>query len=708
MKDTGRIVFDKPAKDWNEALPVGNGRMGAMIYGGTGTEILQLNEDSIWFGGPRDRVNPSALSKLPVIRRALDEGRIRDAEDLCALALSGTPDNMSRYEALCNLYILFDGDDDNISDYERSLDIADSVFSVNYRKGDDLISREVIASYPDNVIAVRMRSEEGRLSFMTSLGRGNITWDTRPYGKQVYRRPGYHLDTGTVSNTDDFMTYLTGRTEGEDSVSFGCGIKVVTEGGTAESIGESIVVRGASEAVIYICATSTFYQGSKDRVFSYVKEDLDRAAGRGYEDIRERHVKDVRGLYDRVSLELPEDQWEYVRLFNFGRYLMIAGSRPGSQPLNLQGIWNKDKDPMWGSKYTININTQMNYWPAEACGLSECHLPLFDLIERMKPRGREVASRMYGARGFVSHHNTDIYGDCAPQDTCLSSTYWVMGAAWLCLHIMEHYEYTNDMGFLRELEAAVFLIDMSVIKDGFLTIYPTVSPENEYRLGNGETGCVCGGASMDDMIMKELFSSCLKAAEILGKEDLPETAEIRSAMPHIRPVRITEDGRIAEWHGEETETDPGHRHISHLFGLMPGHSINRETPGLMEAARKTLEVRLGNGGGHTGWSRAWIINLYARLGDGNEALEHLKLLKQNSLLPNLFDDHPPFQIDGNFGLANGILQMLVQCEGDDVQLLPALPGEWNSGSVRGLCIKGGKKIDMTWKDGKVTDSRIYS
>ena len=472
MNDRNKIGFDRPASDWNEALPVGNGRMGAMVFGGIATELLQLNEDSIWYGGPRDRINPSAKEKLPLIRQALDEGRIAEAEDLCALALSGTPDTQSHYEPLGNLYILFDGDGEGVSGYERSLDLREALVTTSFIKDGCRYKREVSASYPDKVIAVRLTSEGGSLSFRTCLCRGNITWDMSPYSQQVYRKPGYNNAVDSVRNTGHNMTYMTGRTGGEDSVSFGCGIKLITHGGTVEPVGDALIVKDAKEAVIFISASTSFYE---EDIFGTVSSVLERAAAKGYEAIERDRLDDYKDLYDRVHLELPDDQWEILRLFDLGRYLMICGSRPGSQPLNLQGIWNKDTDPMWGSKYTININAQMNYWPAEACGLSQCHQPLFDLIERMHPRGIETARRMYGAKGFVAHHNTDLYGDCAPQDTCLSSTYWVMGAAWLCLHIMEHYEYTLDLEFLREhfdtmLDAAEFLLDFGVYKDGYLTL----------------------------------------------------------------------------------------------------------------------------------------------------------------------------------------------------------------------------------------------
>ncbi len=697
------ISFERPASDWNEALPIGNGRMGAMIFGGVATELLQLNEDSVWYGGIRDRVNPSAKDKLPLIRKALDEGRISEAEDLCALALSGIPDTQSHYEALCNLYILFESTDEDVTSYDRTLDLKRSEVTVTYNLQGVKHTRNMIASYPDKVIAVRLRCEkEGQISFRTQLARGNITWDMRPYKKQVYRNPGYNSCVDSVYNPYPDMTYLTGRCAGKGSKEFACGIKVIIKGGEAESIGNSIVVRNADEALILISAATGFYE--KD-IPGYITDRLRSASAKGTESIWNDHFRDYSDLYDRTDLVLPGEE-DVVRMFNFGKYLMISGSREGSQPLNLQGIWNKDFDPMWGSKFTININTEMNYWPCEPLDLPECHMPLFDLLERMKPRGMEVASKMYGMRGFVAHHNTDIWGDCAPQDTCLSSSYWVLGAAWLCLHVWEHYLYTGDVSFLRKhfdtmLQSAVFISDYKVIDNGYLCLSPTISPENEYELPNGEKGCVCKGASMDDQIIKELFEAVISAEEIL-QTGAPEIEEIRENIRLIKPVMIGKDGRIMEWHEDLKETDPGHRHISHLFGLFPGNSIKGTK--LYNAAAKTLEMRLSSGGGHTGWSRAWIINLYASMGMGEEAYKHLRLLMERSLLPNLFDDHPPFQIDGNFGLVSGIIRMILGRDGEE---LPSLPSKWKAGSIRGFKIRGGKRIDLKWEDYKITYRKEY-
>ena len=703
---TDAISFESPAKDWNEALPVGNGRTGAMVYGGVYTDILQLNNDSIWYGNPKDRLNPDAKSNLPKLRKLIKEGRLSEAEDLCALALSGIPDTMSHYEPLGNLYILHDIDPDlKVTSYQRELDLKNAICTTKFTAGDTTYVREVYASYPDSVTVYKVSSDKkGKVSLRTSLSRGNITWDTRSFREQIYRNPGYNSRVGTCRNEGKDMTLMTGDT----GVGFACCIKVVNKGGTLRSIGNTLLAEDADEVTIYISSDTSFY--SEDFVKS-TKDIILNASRKALDTLRAEHIKDHRALYDRVELELPKDQEDVVRLFNFGRYLMIAGSREGSQPLNLQGIWNKDFDPMWGSKYTININAQMNYWPAEICNLSECHMPLFDLIERMKPQGMRAAKEMYGCDGFTAHHNTDIYGDCAPQDTCLSSTYWVMGAAWLCLHIWEHYLYTGDIEFLREHfdtieQAALFLLDFT--GDGKEEVYPSISPENEYVGPDGKPHTICKGAKMDDQIMYELFNAFISASEVTGSDD-DVVRRAKAAVGRLIPVEIGSDGRIKEWREEYEEKDRGHRHISHLFGLFPGHTITSEDKDLCDAARKTLEVRLEEGGGHTGWSRAWIINMYARLCDGDEALKHINLLMEKSLLPNLFDNQPPFQIDGNFGVVSGIARMLLQEDknGDPV-FLPALPTKWHSGSVKGLVTHYGKKVDISWRNGAVFDTKLYS
>lgn len=693
------LDYSQPAINWNEAIPIGNGRMGAMIFGGNQTERIQLNEDSIWYGCPQNRCNQDARENLEKIRTLImEEKDVNQAEQLMRFALSATPQSERMYQPACDLWIQWN--QDTSTNYQRMLQLENGLVSEEYTIGTTHIEKEYFASFKEQMIVVHLKSSiPANLNFNVMMTRERFYDGTKRDEKNA--------------------VYLWGN-GGEGGVRFVIGVRACNINGTLEAIGEHLLIHDADEVTLYISMETSFYHEGEqiDDLRERVSQKLGGFCQKDYDRIKREHIEDYQQLYHRVDFHLNSEQSDNSTLrftedyFQFARYLMISGSRPGSLPLNLQGIWNGSMTPPWDSKYTININTEMNYWPAESCNLSECQMPLFDLLKRMQIRGRQVARQMYGCRGFVAHHNTDLWADCAPQDIYPPASYWVMGGAWLCTHIWTHYMYTLDKEFLIEMypvmrEAVLFFHDYLVEQDGLLVTCPSVSPENTYIMQNGISGCICSGATMDIEIIRDLMKEYLKASEVLGIEDdeVRKTEEIIHKLP---PLRVGKYGQIMEWNEDYEEAEPGHRHISQLYALHPSHQITVDkTPELANAARKTLERRLSYGGGHTGWSCAWIVNLYARLGDGENAWKNLMKLYEKSTCPNLLCNHPAgdgyvFQIDGNFGALSGITEMLLQSDEDRTILLPAVPKDWNCGSIRGLKIYGGGEIDMKWSNGNVT------
>ena len=703
-----------PADKWTEALPIGNGRLGAMVFGGVLCERIQFNEESVWSGGFRNRNNPFAERELNKIRAFLSEGKIRAAEDLARYALSGTPEYQRAYQSLGDMHFRFHGIPEDFSGYERRLCLDEAIATTRFIPGGFLYEREIFASAPADVIVIRLStSNPGGMSFDCRLVRNRLC-----------------ETTGAIGTNG---TFLSGANGGADGISFHWAEIAQSIGGEVEAIGEYLVFRRVRDAFIYTSAVTGFRSENTLEQCLGIIRNAEKAS---YASLRAEHIWDYKELESRISISLgssgsdsagdklptderlagmrdgKEDLGLIALYFRYGRYLLISCSRPGTLPANLQGIWCEHFLPPWDSKYTININTQMNYWPAEICALPECHVPLFDHIRRMHPRGIETASEMYASRGFVAHHNTDIWGDCAPQDTWTPSTYWMLGAAWLCLHIWERYEYTLDLGFLDEhydliKDACLFFMDFLIENErGELVVSPSVSPENTYVLHDGVQGALCEGCAMDGQILTELFTACEQACRLLCR-DLDFAAEVAAMRCSLPPARVGENGGIMEWLVDREEAEPGHRHISHLFALFPGSGISPEdTPALAEAARRTLMMRLSHGGGHTGWSRAWIANLWARLGDGNEAYHHLNELLRHSTLPSLLDDHPPFQIDGNFGATAAIAHMLLHSTPNRLHFLHALPDAWKCGSITGLRAKGGLTVDMSWENGLITQACI--
>jgi len=724
------LWYEKPAELWEDALPIGNGRLGAMVFGIPGKERIQLNEDSLWPGGPDDwGLAEGTRADLDQIREYLKAGDHPKADSLLILRFSRKGVTRS-HQTLGDLW--FDFQWDNITEYKRSLDLDEAISVTQFKSEGHEVTQEIFASAPDQAILIKLRTSHpdgfrGIIRMDRPKDQNFPTSETKALNHNLLEMKGTVTQRGGQIDSKPFPIL--------NGVKFKVLLLAQNQDGEIKASDSGLQVNGAKEIHLKLVAETSFYHSDFE---NKAEARLDEIAFKSWGQLQQAHVREYKSWYDRMSLTLGENSADETPtderiqnvkagqtdlhleklLFDFGRYLLISSSRPGTNPANLQGIWNQHISAPWNADYHLNINLQMNYWPAEVTNLSELHMPLFDFTDGLIDNGKKPASVNFNMQGSMLPHTTDLWKIPFLQAETAYWGSWVGAGGWLGRHYWEHYLFTQDRDFLekRALPAieqiALFYSDWLITdqRDGTLVSAPSTSPENQFINENGQKAASTMGAAMDQQLIADIFTIFLKSNEILGKRS-ELTDRIQSQLGELRPgIQMGSDGRILEWDREYEEPEKGHRHMSHLYAFHPGSAITQSgTPEYFEAVKKTLDYRLANGGAGTGWSRAWLINFSARLLDGEMAHDHIQKLLSTGLYNNLFDAHPPFQIDGNFGYTAGVAEMLLQSHEEGViRVLPALPKAWQSGAVKGMKARGGFTLDFTWEEGEVKTVRLHS